>query len=99
MSVVTAAGIGASVGVGVDVGAGSGAGAGAGAWSSEDEAVRRARDKAIKSLKKTRELDYCQTLNRVLPRDVRAVAWCPVTPEFSARFSGVACGVWCVVSG
>ena len=37
-----------------------------------------------------RELDYCQTLNRVLPSNIRAVAWSPVTPEFSARFSATA---------
>lgn len=34
-----------------------------------------------------RELDYCETLNRVLPSDVRAMAWRSVAPEFSARFS------------
>lgn len=33
------------------------------------------------------ELDYCGLLNRCLPDDIRAVAWCPVTPSFSARFS------------
>ncbi|KAL1130686.1 hypothetical protein AAG570_011927, partial [Ranatra chinensis] len=31
-------------------------------------------------------LDYCKMLNRVLPEDVRVVAWAPVPPEFSARF-------------
>ena len=34
-----------------------------------------------------RELDYVNMLNRVLPDDVRALAWRPVVPEFSARFS------------
>eukprot|EP00752_Nemacystus_decipiens_P008308 g7426.t1 len=33
------------------------------------------------------EIDYCGILNRVLPRDVRALAWAPVTEGFSARFS------------
>lgn len=33
------------------------------------------------------ELNYCDMLNRVLPPDVRAVAWCPVAEGFSARFS------------
>lgn len=33
------------------------------------------------------ELDYCDMLNRVLPADVRAVAWRSVSVEFSARFS------------
>ncbi|ODM94879.1 tRNA pseudouridine(38/39) synthase [Orchesella cincta] len=31
-------------------------------------------------------IDYCNTLNRVLPRDIRAIAWSPVRPDFSARF-------------
>ncbi|KAF3350390.1 Chromosome segregation protein pcs1 [Verticillium dahliae VDG2] len=34
------------------------------------------------------ELPYCKTLNRLLPPDIRILAWCPSTPEgFSARFS------------
>ncbi|GAM89801.1 hypothetical protein ANO11243_078400 [Dothideomycetidae sp. 11243] len=34
------------------------------------------------------ELPYIQMLNRVLPHDIRALAWCPDPPEgFSARFS------------
>lgn len=33
------------------------------------------------------ELDYVGMLNRVLPSDVRAVAWAPVVENFSARFS------------
>ncbi|XP_055600914.1 tRNA pseudouridine(38/39) synthase isoform X2 [Uranotaenia lowii] len=33
------------------------------------------------------ELDYCQLLNRVLPQDIRCVAWMPmVNPNYSARF-------------
>ena len=34
-----------------------------------------------------RELDYCAVLNRVLPRDVRVLGWCPVSDGFSSRFS------------
>ena len=34
-----------------------------------------------------REMDYCTMLNRVLPPEIRALAWAPVTEEFSARFS------------
>ena len=30
------------------------------------------------------ELDYCGMLNRVLPRDIRALAWAPVDDAFSA---------------
>lgn len=34
------------------------------------------------------ELPYIQVLNRVLPPDIRILAWCPnPPPEFSARFS------------
>lgn len=33
------------------------------------------------------ELNYCQMLNRVLPQDIRCVAWMPmVNPHYSARF-------------
>ncbi|WPH00407.1 Hypothetical protein R9X50_00323400 [Acrodontium crateriforme] len=34
------------------------------------------------------EVPYIQTLNRVLPADIRILAWCPSPPsDFSARFS------------
>lgn len=34
------------------------------------------------------EIDYPRVLNRVLPDDIRVLAWCPSPPsEFSARFS------------
>eukprot|EP00761_Pharyngomonas_kirbyi_P007569 gb/GECH01007579.1/.p1 GENE.gb/GECH01007579.1/~~gb/GECH01007579.1/.p1 ORF type:complete len:453 (+),score=101.15 gb/GECH01007579.1/:1-1359(+) len=33
------------------------------------------------------ELDYCMMLNRVLPDDIRVTSWCPVGPDFSARFA------------
>jgi tRNA pseudouridine38/39 synthase len=34
------------------------------------------------------EIPYCRQLNRLLPPDIRAIAWCPdPPPEFSARFS------------
>ncbi|KAI1339915.1 pseudouridine synthase [Xylariaceae sp. FL0016] len=34
----------------------------------------------------TDEITYCRTLNRILPPDIRILAWCPTTPEdFSAR--------------
>ncbi|KAI1780954.1 pseudouridine synthase [Hypoxylon cercidicola] len=34
----------------------------------------------------TDELPYCRILNRLLPPDIRILAWCPKTPaEFSAR--------------
>ncbi|XP_042202439.1 tRNA pseudouridine(38/39) synthase [Callorhinchus milii] len=33
------------------------------------------------------EIRYVHILNRVLPPDIRVLAWAPVRPEFSARFS------------
>ncbi|XP_009953951.1 PREDICTED: tRNA pseudouridine(38/39) synthase, partial [Leptosomus discolor] len=33
------------------------------------------------------ELRYTHMLNRVLPPDIRVLAWAPVAPDFSARFS------------
>ncbi|XP_026814272.1 tRNA pseudouridine(38/39) synthase isoform X1 [Rhopalosiphum maidis] len=32
------------------------------------------------------ELPYCKMLNRLLPKDIRIVAWSPVKEDFSARF-------------
>lgn len=34
----------------------------------------------------TDELPYCKILNRLLPANIRCIAWCPVSPNFSARF-------------
>jgi len=34
-----------------------------------------------------KELNYCEMLNRVLPDDIRPLAWVPVSLDFSARFS------------
>lgn len=33
------------------------------------------------------ELPYLQMLNAVLPHAIRAIAWCPVDPNFNARFA------------
>jgi tRNA pseudouridine38/39 synthase len=36
------------------------------------------------------EINYCNLLNKVLPKDIRAIAWMPlITPTFSARFDCV----------
>jgi len=32
------------------------------------------------------ELSYCKILNRLLPPNIRCVAWCPISSNFSARF-------------
>lgn len=37
--------------------------------------------------KEVKEMDYCTMINHCLPEDIRIVGWCPVTEEFSARFS------------
>ncbi|KZT05310.1 tRNA pseudouridine synthase [Laetiporus sulphureus 93-53] len=37
--------------------------------------------------KPTREFSYISSLNNVLPPTIRVIAWSPVTPDFSARFS------------
>jgi len=51
--------------------------------SSEDE---QEAEKAFDHIND--ELPYIHLLNRVLPRDIRILAWCPSPPEgFSARFS------------
>ncbi|XP_067419407.1 tRNA pseudouridine(38/39) synthase [Emydura macquarii macquarii] len=42
------------------------------------------QDKASSSAK---EIRYTHILNRVLPPDIRVLAWAPVEPSFSARFS------------
>ncbi|KAI4870618.1 pseudouridine synthase [Hypoxylon rubiginosum] len=50
-------------------------------------------DTTAKPVEETREFDdftdelpYCRILNRLLPPDIRILAWCPTTPaEFSAR--------------
>ncbi|XP_064642012.1 tRNA pseudouridine(38/39) synthase-like [Lineus longissimus] len=36
---------------------------------------------------KSKEINYIHILNKVLPKEIRIVAWAPVNPEFSARFS------------
>ncbi|XP_027300081.1 tRNA pseudouridine(38/39) synthase isoform X1 [Anas platyrhynchos] len=40
-----------------------------------------------KNSKSEEELCYTHILNRVLPPDIRVLAWSPVEPDFSARFS------------
>ncbi|KAF2884103.1 hypothetical protein ILUMI_22071 [Ignelater luminosus] len=33
------------------------------------------------------EINYCNTLNKVLPENIQCIAWCPVDDDFSARFN------------
>ncbi|NXK00573.1 PUS3 synthase, partial [Corythaixoides concolor] len=46
-----------------------------------------AEGKQLNGHEATEELRYTHILNRVLPPDIRALAWAPVEPDFSARFS------------
>lgn len=32
------------------------------------------------------EINYCQVLNKVLPKDIQCIAWRPVPEGFSSRF-------------
>lgn len=43
-------------------------------------------EKKSTNIKKV-EVDFCTSLNSVLPLTIRAVGWTPVTDKFSARFS------------
>lgn len=46
------------------------------------------RDEALSSPQIDDEIPYCKMLNRILPPDIRMLAWCPAPPvDFSARFS------------
>lgn len=45
------------------------------------------QEKAASEGKEVTEMDYCGMLNRVLPPEIRALAWAPVSQGFSARFS------------
>lgn len=47
-----------------------------------------ASDEALSFHPTRDEIPYCQILNRLLPPDIRMLAWCPTPPlDFSARFS------------
>lgn len=59
----------------------------AGAASAQTEKKKPSTAGARKKGTMMREMDYCTLLNRVLPPEIRALAWAPVTEEFSARFS------------
>ncbi|XP_076280720.1 tRNA pseudouridine(38/39) synthase [Lasioglossum baleicum] len=46
----------------------------------------RSRLKLDNQHKLNEELPYCKLLNRLLPSNIRCIAWCPVPTSFSARF-------------
>ena len=66
-------------------------------WVPPREKQKKKKDKDIsgssESLKSQRmqrdlsELPYDKILNNLLPPDIRVLGWCPVTADFSARFS------------
>jgi tRNA pseudouridine38/39 synthase len=45
-----------------------------------EEGDKKKKDSSI-------EVDYCRAINKVLPEDVRVVAWSPVSDTFDARFN------------
>ena len=47
----------------------------------------RSRLKLEDQCKLKDELPYCKMLNRLLPSNIRCIAWCPVASDFSARFN------------
>ncbi|XP_053687885.1 tRNA pseudouridine(38/39) synthase [Sabethes cyaneus] len=54
---------------------------------SLDVRSKFAPEKQLEPESITAELNYCQLLNRVLPQDIRCIAWMPmVNPVYSARF-------------
>lgn len=36
-----------------------------------------------------KEIPYCFILNKVLPPEIRVLAWCPVADDFSARYKAI----------
>lgn len=54
---------------------------------SLDVRSKFAPDRQLEPESISNEINYCQLLNRVLPQDIRCVAWMPmVNPNYSARF-------------
>ena len=45
------------------------------------------KDNPNKKSSPAEEINYVDVINRVLPQDIRVLAWAPVAPEFNARFS------------
>ncbi|XP_043853509.1 LOW QUALITY PROTEIN: tRNA pseudouridine(38/39) synthase [Dromiciops gliroides] len=52
-----------------------------GSKTPEDESLKDSINDSVE------EIRYTHILNRVLPPDIRVLAWAPVEPSFSARFS------------
>ncbi|TEA17490.1 tRNA pseudouridine(38/39) synthase [Colletotrichum sidae] len=56
--------------------------------TEEEIAAEEKKRKAAEEWTDAHEIDYINTLNRLLPDDIRILAWCPSPPpDFSARFS------------
>ncbi|KAL7507097.1 hypothetical protein ACHAXN_004300 [Cyclotella atomus] len=49
--------------------------------------VKQNDDTTQLEFKTVTEYDYPRILNNILPPSIRVLGWCPVSPEFSARFS------------
>lgn len=54
---------------------------------SEGLGVIPSTSAVMKDKKDNSELQYASIINRVLPDDIRVLAWAPVPLDFSARFS------------
>ncbi|PWN95028.1 tRNA pseudouridine synthase [Tilletiopsis washingtonensis] len=53
-----------------------------------DERADRAKyEEELRQRREQEELPYIVALNRILPLSIRVLAWSPVSPSFSARFS------------
>ena len=60
---------------------------GAGAAACTDPGLILPAEKEDKKKDCAVEVDYCRAINKVLPEDVRVVAWSPVSDTFDARFN------------
>lgn len=56
-------------------------------FKKKKKKVLEAEASAARGGRDVTEINYCEMLNRVLPPDIRALAWAPVSEDFSARFS------------
>ncbi|CAG8650627.1 20789_t:CDS:2 [Cetraspora pellucida] len=53
--------------------------------SADDNSSSNKQDDVKTEPKQIEEIPYIETLNRLLPDDIRIIAWAPVNPDFNAR--------------
>lgn len=56
-------------------------------WNDQALSTAATHNSKNDNTKPSKELDYCKLLNRLLPSDIRILAWKPVPLNFHARFS------------